>query len=106
MPTFKERLWTLPAGDMKFALGVDYRNISYNYLPDAEIQSGDPFTYNTQTPTKGASPVQRSVRRIADPGDEGYSLLRERECGPRGPLFRLCLCRAAAPHTKAISTGR
>src|SRR6185437_3984156 len=26
--------------------------------PDAEIQAGDPFTYNTQTPTKGASPVK------------------------------------------------
>lgn len=48
----------LPGGDMKFALGVDYRNISYTYLPDAEIQSGDPFTYNPQTPTKGSSPVK------------------------------------------------
>ena len=51
-------LGRLPAGDAKFALGIDYRNISYSYLPDAEIQSGDPFTYNTQTPTKGSSPVK------------------------------------------------
>jgi iron complex outermembrane recepter protein len=51
-------LFRLPSGDMKFALGIDYRDISYRYLPDAEIQSGDPFTYNTQTPTNGASPVK------------------------------------------------
>ncbi len=51
-------IFRVPAGDMKFALGIDYRDISYSYLPDAEIQSGDPFTYNIQTPTKGASPVK------------------------------------------------
>ncbi|HKD48117.1 MAG TPA: TonB-dependent receptor [Rhizomicrobium sp.] len=51
-------LWTLPAGDMKFALGADYRDISFSYQPDAEIQAGDPFTYNPQTPTKGSSPVR------------------------------------------------
>jgi outer membrane receptor protein involved in Fe transport len=51
-------IFKLPAGDMKFALGADYRNNAYNYAPDAEIQSGDPFTYNPQTPTKGSSPVR------------------------------------------------
>jgi iron complex outermembrane recepter protein len=51
-------IFKLPAGDMKFALGAGYRRIAYSYLPDAEIQAGDPFTYNTQTPTKGASPVK------------------------------------------------
>jgi outer membrane receptor protein involved in Fe transport len=57
----------LPAGDLKFALGADYRNISYNYLPDAEIQSGDPFTYNTQTPTKGSSPVKEVFGELLIP---------------------------------------
>jgi iron complex outermembrane receptor protein len=60
-------VWALPAGDLKFALGADYRNISYNYLPDAEIQSGDPFTYNTQTPTKGASPVREVFGELLIP---------------------------------------
>lgn len=30
-------VWALPAGDLKFALGADYRDISYSYRPDAEI---------------------------------------------------------------------
>jgi iron complex outermembrane recepter protein len=60
-------LWTLPAGDMKFALGLDYRNIAYSYLPDAEIQAGDPFTYNTQTPTKGSSPVKEVFGELLIP---------------------------------------
>jgi iron complex outermembrane recepter protein len=60
-------IWALPAGDLKFALGADYRNISYSYLPDAEIQSGDPFTYNTQTPTKGSSPVKEVFGELLIP---------------------------------------
>jgi len=61
-------LFRMPGGDdIKFALGVDYRNISYNYLPDAEIQSGDPFTYNTQTPTKGSSPVKEVFGELLMP---------------------------------------
>ena len=60
-------VYALPAGDLKFALGADYRNISYNYLPDAEIQSGDPFTYNTQTPTKGSSPVKEVFGELLIP---------------------------------------
>ena len=60
-------LYALPAGDVKFALGGDYRNISYSYLPDAEIQSGDPFTYNTQTPTKGSSPVKEVFGELLIP---------------------------------------
>ncbi|MES2292318.1 MAG: TonB-dependent receptor [Pseudomonadota bacterium] len=59
--------FTLPAGDLKFALGADYRNIAYSYLPDAEIQSGDPFTYNTQTPTKGSSPVKEVFGELLIP---------------------------------------
>ena len=63
-------LFRMPDGDIKFALGVDYRNISYNYLPDAEIQSGDPFTYNIQTPHQGLVAGQGSVRRNAGPCDQ------------------------------------
>ena len=60
-------VWALPAGDLKFALGADYRNIAYSYKPDAEIQSGDPFTYNPQTPTKGASPVREAFGELLIP---------------------------------------
>jgi iron complex outermembrane recepter protein len=61
-------LFRIPGSDdVKFALGMDYRDISYNYLPDAEIQSGDPFTYNTQTPTHGSSPVKEVFGELLVP---------------------------------------
>ncbi|MES2254987.1 MAG: TonB-dependent receptor [Pseudomonadota bacterium] len=50
--------FALPAGDVKFALGADYRNISFNFKPDAAVQTGDPFTFNPQAPTSGASAVR------------------------------------------------
>ncbi|MBS0280185.1 MAG: TonB-dependent receptor [Proteobacteria bacterium] len=50
--------FALPAGDVKFALGADYRNISYTFKPDAAVQTGDPFTFNPQAPTRGASAVR------------------------------------------------
>ncbi|HEY4275306.1 MAG TPA: TonB-dependent receptor [Rhizomicrobium sp.] len=51
-------VFTLPAGDVKFALGADYRNISFQFKPDAAVQTGDPFTFNPQAPTQGASAVR------------------------------------------------
>ena len=58
---------TLPAGDLKFALGADYRNIAFSYKPDGEIQSGDPFTYNPQTPTQGLSAVREVFGELLVP---------------------------------------
>lgn len=51
-------LWSLPAGTQKFAVGMDYRDVYFKYAPDAEIQSGDPFTYNPQAPSNGSEPVR------------------------------------------------
>jgi iron complex outermembrane recepter protein len=51
-------LWNLPAGEQKFAFGGDYRDVYFKYQPDAEIQSGDPFTYNPQAPAHGSEPVR------------------------------------------------
>jgi iron complex outermembrane receptor protein len=59
--------WTLPAGDLKFALGADYRKIAFSYKPDGEIQSGDPFTYNPQTPTQGASTAREVFGELLIP---------------------------------------
>jgi iron complex outermembrane receptor protein len=50
--------FALPAGDVKFALGADYRNISFQFKPDAAVQTGDPFTFNPQAPTAGSSAVR------------------------------------------------
>jgi outer membrane receptor protein involved in Fe transport len=59
--------FALPAGDLKFALGADYRNISFEYKPDAAVQTGDPFTFNPQAPTRGASAVREIFGELLIP---------------------------------------
>ncbi len=59
--------WELPAGDLKFALGTDYRNISFQFKPDAAVQIGDPFTFNPQAPTQGASAVREAFGELLIP---------------------------------------
>jgi outer membrane receptor protein involved in Fe transport len=56
-----------PAGDVKFALGADYRNISFNFKPDAAVQTGDPFTFNPQAPTQGSSAVREVFGELLIP---------------------------------------
>ncbi len=60
-------LWELPAGDLKFALGADYRVISFESKPDAAIQAGDPFTFNPQAPTRGSSSVNEFFGELLVP---------------------------------------
>jgi iron complex outermembrane receptor protein len=57
----------LPAGDLKFALGADYRVISFESKPDAAVQSGDPFTFNPQAPTRGSSSVKEFFGELLIP---------------------------------------
>lgn len=60
-------VWALPAGDLKFALGADYRNISFQFKPDAAVQVGDPFTFNPQAPTQGSSAVREVFGELLIP---------------------------------------
>ncbi len=50
--------FTLPAGDVQYAVGAGYRRVAFSYDPDKAVQEGDPFTFNPQSKTKGASPVR------------------------------------------------
>jgi outer membrane receptor protein involved in Fe transport len=59
--------FALPAGDVKFALGAGYRNISFNFKPDAAVQTGDPFTFNPQAPTQGSSAVREVFGELLIP---------------------------------------
>jgi outer membrane receptor protein involved in Fe transport len=59
--------FALPAGDVKFALGADYRIISFESKPDAAIQAGDPFTFNPQAPTSGSSSVKEFFGELLVP---------------------------------------
>jgi iron complex outermembrane recepter protein len=56
--TIQGSLFALPAGDVQFAVGADYRDDSFRYSPDEEMRSGDLLSF-----TNGAvSPVSGSVR--------------------------------------------
>lgn len=56
--TLQGRLFTLPAGDIRFALGADYRSNSYDYLPDALIQTGELANYLPIMPSNGEASVR------------------------------------------------
>ena len=66
-PTLQGTAFALPAGDVKFALGADYRNISFKFKPDAAVQIGDPFTFNPQAPTQGSSAVREVFGELLIP---------------------------------------
>jgi len=57
----------LPAGEVKFALGADYRNISFSYKPDAAVQAGDLIPQNIQAPTAGGSAVREIFGELLVP---------------------------------------
>ena len=47
-------LWSLPAGDMSFALGADYHEGTFVFLADPLLGSGDVSGFNAQKDVKGA----------------------------------------------------
>jgi outer membrane receptor protein involved in Fe transport len=50
-------LFTLPAGDVAVALGVEYREDSFSYTPDAAHASGDIFGFNMEKAVSGGYSV-------------------------------------------------
>ena len=55
--TLQGSLWKLPAGDMKYAVGVDYRKNGYDFRPDGDIANGTLFGF----PSAGSSGGQTRV---------------------------------------------
>lgn len=45
--TIQGSLFTLPAGDVRFAVGADYRSDSFSFTPDAALQSGDVVSFSS-----------------------------------------------------------
>lgn len=54
------RLFTLPSGEVRFAVGADYRDNSYSFSPDSEISVGD----LTNTPAEQASSGSENVKEV------------------------------------------
>ena len=45
--TLQGGLFALPAGEVRFALGTDYRRDHFSYTPDSGMASGDVISFNT-----------------------------------------------------------
>lgn len=52
--TINGALWDLPAGQMAFSFGADYREQTYTFIPDPLLLSGDVSGFNAQSPVNGA----------------------------------------------------
>ncbi len=55
--TLQGSLWKLPAGDMKYAVGVDYRKNGYDFTPDGDIANGTLMGFPAAGPSGGQTSV-------------------------------------------------
>jgi iron complex outermembrane receptor protein len=58
--TVQGKILPLPAGDLRFAFGADYRGTSFDYNPDHGLVTADSFSYDTSIPTAG----EQNVREV------------------------------------------
>ena len=60
-------LYTLPAGDLSFALGVGYKSNSFDYQPDAALARGDTPSFDSSVPTGGTQEVKEVFGELSVP---------------------------------------
>lgn len=65
--TINGTLMELPAGDMGFALGAEYREDKSSYRPDQAKQSGDVLGFNAQQPISGSFDVKELFGELRIP---------------------------------------
>ena len=65
--TVQGKIVPLPAGELRFALGADYRGTSFDYRPDHGLIIGDSFSYDTSIPTGGTQNVREVFGELLVP---------------------------------------
>ena len=65
--TIQGKLFDLPAGELRFAVGADYRNSSFDYRPDQGLISNDTPSYPTAVPTSGKQTVTEGFAELLVP---------------------------------------
>lgn len=65
--TAQGRLLTLPAGEVRFAVGADHRSNSYDYVPDALIQTGELANFLPIMPSSGETTVREVFGELLVP---------------------------------------
>lgn len=75
--TLQGKILTLPAGELRFALGADYRGSSFDYQPDQGLINNDSFSYDTTIPTSGTQNVREVFGELLVPVLKDLPLIQE-----------------------------
>src|SRR5258708_24638184 len=70
-------MMTLPAGDLRFAVGADYRGSNFDYHPDHGLITNDSFSYDTTVPTSGTQNVREIFAELLVPVLKDLPLIDE-----------------------------
>ena len=65
--TLEGPLYKLPAGDLRFALGADYRETSFNYQPDNAFITGDSLPFGSISAASGKQKVKEIFGELLVP---------------------------------------
>ncbi|WP_255500619.1 TonB-dependent receptor domain-containing protein [Caulobacter sp. 17J80-11] len=65
--TVQGGLFDLPAGEVRFAAGMDYREDEYTFTPDALLSTGDVAGFNAQKPLEGVVDVKEYFGEVLIP---------------------------------------
>jgi outer membrane receptor protein involved in Fe transport len=65
--TVQGKLLPLPAGDLRFAVGTDYRGFNFDYVPDSSLVIGDGNGYGSISPASGESTVREAFGELLIP---------------------------------------
>jgi outer membrane receptor protein involved in Fe transport len=65
--TLQGKIVPLPAGDLRFALGADYRGSRFEYRPDHGLVTADTPSYDTAIPTSGTQNVREVFGELLIP---------------------------------------
>ena len=75
--TIQGKILTLPMGDLRFALGADYRGSRFDYNPDHGLVTNDSFSYDTTIPTSGTQNVREVFGELLIPVLKDLPLVQE-----------------------------
>lgn len=65
--TLQGKIATLPAGELRFAVGADYRGSSFDYSPGPGLITNDSFSYDTTVATSGTQNVREVFAELLVP---------------------------------------
>jgi iron complex outermembrane receptor protein len=70
-------LFSMPAGEAKFAFGADYRQSEFAYQPDSVFITGDTLSYGSSTPSSGSQNAKEAFGELLLPLLEQKALAKD-----------------------------